>query len=289
MYRIFSRKLSFASLNVKFIPELSQKSKAIIPISMARYEGEIGQRDQYDKEVGTLLEHTANALERGYIGSVDVVSAAGLPNMMSKEKVKEIENHFFNTHHHLLKRQTGFYTFSQLIEKLGPEKFLKCMASVEAHSGPGSEWFRAMEKTYESTRIRTGLENSLRYQRTEYTAMLAMSGVYSNVVYMGNLSLAWAYLYKQYESEDLPTFTRAAVEKVFKKSQISTSEAEYKVEAVLREIESILTNENFPIKQRHKLINSGISFFYAYSPRIHRNESSAEVTKSDQRILLKPH
>jgi hypothetical protein len=288
MYRILSRKLSSSALKAKFVPELPQKSRSIIAISMARYEGEISQREQYDREIVALLEHSAHALERGHIASVDVVSAAGLPNTWGKEKSKEIEDHFFTTHRNLLEKQTGFYTFSQLIQKLGPEKFSKCMDSVEASSGHGSEWFKNMEKTYESTRVRSGLDHSLLYQRTEYAAILAMSGVYSNIIYMGNLSLGWAYLYKQYENEDLPIFTRAAVEKIFKKSQISTAEAEYKVESILREVENILTNEQFPIKQKSKLINSGTSFFYAYSPRIPMGGAPSKIADSKQFSLTTP-
>src|SRR5690606_9657422 len=108
-----------------------------------------------------------------------------------------------------------------------------------------------------------------------------------NIIYMGNLSLAWAYLYKQYETEDLPVFTRAAIEKVFKTSQISNSEARNKVENVLREVESILTNEQFPQKEKSKLIDSGTGFFYAYSPRKKQPVEKGSQHASDELIIPK--
>lgn len=266
---LFRRRFSSSALEVAFVPKLSPSSRVIVPISMSRFDGVEEKKKRYNEEIDALLSHTADLLERKKIESVEVVSAAGLQEITwGKEKAQEIEMYFFKTHASMLKKQTAFYTFNQLVEKLNQQKFEKNLSSIEEFSSAGTIWYRFMQKAFESVRVGGTLEGSLRYQRAEYAAVLAMSDVYTHILYMGNLSMAWSYLYEQYPEKNIPKFTRVVVTKTDNAERpLSASEIKSKVEHVVREVENILTDERISEKEKGSLMHSVTTFFYAYGPK----------------------
>lgn len=262
---------------IRLLPGLLVKPSIIIPISMSRYSSDNPKKvEQYDREIHALLQFTANHLQNGQIKRVDVVSAAELQALdWGEEKAKRAEEHFLNIHQDLLQRQSGVYTWSQLVAELGQSVFQACYLSVKEASREGMEWYELMIKSWKSVRMCGSLEKSLEYQRREYATILAMHGRYSNLLYIGNLSLAWAYLYKYFRDRDLPIFTRVIVEKPSLRREIGIGEAQYAVQLVIRNIEDMLTNPNFPPQEKQRLIDLGMTLFYTYSPKI--IEDSGEI------------
>ena len=286
----FSQRCSFHSdlsrgqeYRVKIRPELTKDSRVIMPISMARYDGNPGQMAQYDKEIDILLKYTAESIAAGNMRSVEIISAAGLQKInWGDEKSKSIEEHFFKTHAKLLGRQTKVYTWESLIETLGKDVFNRYYQDIVKRSSPGTEWYKLMLKPLRNSKLNLDKDSSLEYQRLEYAAMRSMQKKYTNILYMGNISLAWAYLYKVYEEENLPIFTRAVVEKVQPKVNISHAEAVNLVRSITLSVEEVILNERFPLKQKMKLVDDLMGLIYAHSPQFKREASENENGNSQE-------
>jgi len=257
---------STAPYEARLVPDLSKESKAILPISMARYDGDKNKRKQYDKEIDALLRFTAEGLDAGRIACVEVLSTAGLQELnWDKEKAKEIEDYFMSVHHKMLEKQTEVHTWDGFIQSIGKEKFEGNYHSIKATSAEGTIWHSLMLRTHKAVKINSDIEKSLEYQRREYAAILSMRGAYTNVAYMGNISLARSHLYQEYA--DLPTLTRIIIEETKKKVETDAVEAKIMVDMISRNIEEILTNENFPKKEKRRLADMGTSLFQAYVPK----------------------
>jgi hypothetical protein len=265
-----------APYQARIKPVLSRESKVILPISMTRYDGDKEKREQYDKDIDALLRFTAEGLETGRIGRVEVLSTAGLQELnWNKEKAKEIEDYFMSAHHKMLEKQNEVHTWDGFISKVGKEKFESNYQLIKTASIEGSVWHGMMLKTHKAIKINSDIEKSLECQRRKYAAILSMKGMYTNVVCMGNMSLAWSYLYQEYQ--DLPVFNRVILEKIKKKVGISTVEADAIVSMISRNIEDVLTNENFPKKVKRKLAERGTSLFQAYVPRSDQNDDVSDT------------
>lgn len=123
-----------------------------------------------------------------------------------------------------------------------------------------------MVKTHHSVKMSSDLEKSVEYQRREYAAIILMSQ-YSHLVYVGQISLAWAYMYHIFDKLELPLFTRVVFEDYARNDSvigIGRADAGQTVKLILSNIEQTLTNQNFPNKEKEKLVNAGLSLFYAY-------------------------
>jgi hypothetical protein len=153
----------------------------------------------------------------------------------------------------LLKKQTNFYTWESFIERLGKENLEKNLEIIKNSSPPKTELYKLMIKGFNTIRIKSSLEESLQYQRLEYAAILSMAGHFSHILYPGDISFAWSYLYSLFSDKKLPIFTRAVIEKKDMQSIVSSTEANYLVKTVTKSAEEILTNENFPPKERREL------------------------------------
>jgi len=82
---------------------------------------------------------------------------------------------------------------------------------------------------------------------------------------MGKPSPAWSYLYQQYD--ELPIFTRIAIDKKKNKSEITATDANACMNIIFNNIEGILVNENFSIKDKKRLADMVSSLFRTYIPR----------------------
>ncbi|MDA0698058.1 MAG: hypothetical protein O2793_16880 [Proteobacteria bacterium] len=250
----------------RFIPTLTKDSKVIIPISMTRYDGDSVKRKNYDQEISSLLTYTANRLEKGELGSVDIISTSGLQKInWNNDKANEIEKHFMETHKEMLKKQTKVYTWDGLIEKLGTTAYANNYDLIKLASEATSSWYNLMLRTSESTNVNSSFEKSLEYQRREYAAILSMKSIYSHIAYMGKISPAWSYLYQQYN--ELPIFTRIAIDKIKNKSEITATDANACINMIFNNIEGILVNENFSMKDKKRLADMVSSLFRTYMPR----------------------
>lgn len=253
----------------RLIPQLGDSARVVLPISLNRFDGDKIKREQYDAEIDTLLRFTDSQLKTGNITSVDVVSTGELQQLnWGVEKAREIEEYFLTTHHKMLSKQTSIHTWSNFIKQLGEQKYEENYKLIKSASSPGSNWHDLMLKTQEATKVTTDIETSLEYQRREYALILSTQNLYTNIAYMGNISLAWSYLYKLYDG--LPVFTRITIDKTEKKANISTADANTTVNLVLSNVEQVLTNQNFPTKEKIKLANMVTSLVQAYAPN---NES----------------
>jgi len=258
-----SNELSYVA---RFIPILPKASKVIIPISMTRYDGDSIKRKHYDQEISSLLIYAANCLEKGELKSVDIISTSGLQKInWGNDKADEVEEHFMKTHKEMLSKQTKVYTWDGLIEKLGITAYSNNYELIKSASGITSTWHELMLKTREMTNVNSSLEKSLEYQRREYAAILSMKSIYSHIAYMGKPSPAWSYLYQQYD--ELPIFTRIAIDKKKNKSEITATDANACMNIIFNNIEGILVNENFSIKDKKRLADMVSSLFRTYIPR----------------------
>lgn len=265
----------------RFVPVLPKEAKVIIPISMTRYDGDLSKRRHYDQEISALLSYTASCLKKGDLNSVEVISTAGLQRInWGSEKTQEIEAHFLTTHQAMLSQQTHVHTWDGFTDKLGAELYATNYELIKAASAEGSLWYSLMLKTSDSVRINSDIEKSLEYQRREYASILSMKSIYSHIAYLGKTSPAWSHLYQEHEG--LPLFTRAIVEKIKNKAEISTADANACVNMAFNSIEGILVNENFPKKDKVKLADMVTSLFRAYIPKepSARDETSLASTET---------
>jgi len=251
---------------VRLSPKPLTDSKIVMPISMVRYDGGKNEIAKYDKEIGALLKHTSEALARKNIESVDVVSSAGLQKInWGEKKAQEIEEHFLKVHHDLLAQHTSFYTWDEFIHKLGKEKFEINYNMIKNESVTGSEWYKLMVKVHNAIKLNNSLESSIEYQRREYAAIYTMRNQYTHIAYMGDISIAWAYLYSLYDN--LPVFSKAVIEKNPEKIDVNTSEANTIIRLITNNVQDVLSSENFPNKEKQKLSDKLMSIIYAYSPK----------------------
>lgn len=252
---------------IHFVPNLIDNARLIIPISYARYDGNIEKRMAYDRDISTLLSYTAHLLSEKKIESVDVLATGGLQAInWGIEKTHEIESHFLTTHQLLLSLQTKVYTWDDWIEEKGVEIFQKSYMRVVSDSSCSTEWYNLMVKTHEKSSTSNDLLKSLEYQRKEYAAILLMTN-YTNLAYLGHISQAWSFLYHKYHNEGAPIFTRVASNVGTLKEKIKKSDASHTVRMMLSNLEDTLASENFPNSEKEILIENAISLFYTYRPK----------------------
>lgn len=252
-----------------FSPRVTHGKRIVIPVSMGRYQLSDKKIREYDEMLASLFERTASLLREGEIEAVDVISTGELQGInWDAELVKKTEQHFLNTHCELLAQQSNCYTWQEWVDNQGAELYESYYGLVLKNSEKNSEWYDLMVRTARSIQAGTELEQSLEYQRREYAAIMLMQN-YHNLIYTGPISLAWSYLYHIFPSRQLPTFTRASFCKKEKaeKQTIAPSDSSHTTKLLLSMIEQTLTSENFPESEKQKLIDSGISLFYAYEPR----------------------
>lgn len=281
--RDYSSLSSSPKYKVQMIPDLVERGSVIIPISSSRYLGDKEKALQYDRDIARLLQTTANCLQQGFLERVDVVSAAGLQELdIGKKRAQEIEDHFFNAHKDLLKEQTTFYSWNDFIDQaVGRHEYEKNLSLVQSFSTIGSEWYLLMEKAFKNIKLASTLEGSMEYQRREYAAILSMRNKYSQLIYMGSISLPWAFLYKKFPDLNLPVFTRAVIEKVLAHKDMSANEAYFVIKMLVQNIESVMTNSSIPPKEKQKLVDMATSLFYAYSPKIRDSEKTQLAVTED--------
>jgi uncharacterized protein (UPF0147 family) len=238
-------------------PQLQPDAKVIIPVSMARYQN---QKEKFDFELSTLFSHMADKLKQNEIQSVDVLSTTALHEEWPKNKIEAIENHFFNTHAKILRKQINFFSWDDWIKQQGEKIYQKYYEEVVELSKEGSEWYDLMLKTHHNvSTINTNVEASLRYQRREYAAIRTMNH-YTDLVYMGHISSAWSHLYRIYP--DIPRFVRASIHAQV--SQIKNYDADMAVKMATTLIEQIVSSPNFPSKKKEKLQEICHNLFRTY-------------------------
>jgi hypothetical protein len=220
---------------------------------MVRYEKD---KERFDAELSTLFQYMD---EKKEVKSVDVLATAERHENWTKSKIAEIDGHFFNTHAKMPRKKTIFFSWNDWLEKRGKEAHQKYYEEIVELSKEGTEWYDLMLKTHSKISVGSDLAFSLKYQRHEYAAMRAMDG-YTDLVYMGRISSAWAYLYKIYPN--LPRFVRASVQN--QASQIQNYDANSTVRIIAASIEQVVSNQHFPSDQKEMLKEICNNLFLTY-------------------------
>lgn len=270
-YRPFSSKQQ-KTLHLQLIPQLSTDAKIVIPVSMTRYEK---NREQFDKELSTLFRFTAEQLTENTIESVDVIATTALHEDWPESKITEIDNHFMKTHEKALAKQTHFFLWNDWIQRFDKSLHQKQYEEIVKLSEPGSEWHKLMVNTHANASISNDLTTSLRYQRQEYAAIRSMTE-YSDLIYMGPISPAWAYLYELYQN--LPRFVKASIRS--QASQLSNFDSSQTIKLALIVIEETVTNASIPRQEKEKLKKYALSLFHAYMPDSSENNPEPPLLTS---------
>ncbi len=249
--------------SINFLPSLSYGSKLVIPVSMGRYNISKQKTEEYDFFLDALFTHTALLLRCGVVSCVDIISTAELQYLnWGQELIYKTEKYFLKKHGNILKKQSNILTWNEWIKS--KKCFDDAYQTVTNLSSEGMRWYDLMVRTHHSVKMSSNVNASIEYQRTEYAAIIVMSE-YDNLIYTGSISLAWAYMYHIFNNLKLPTFTRARVERVDNKNNVILNyDATQTVRLLLSNIEQTLTNSNFPPQEKQKLIDGGLSLFYAY-------------------------
>lgn len=253
---------------VNLTPQIIANKKIVIPVSMGRYDISAKKTKEYDYMLSALFTCISEKLKTGEISSVDVISTCELQGInWNNDTIKKIETHFYQTHKAALQEQTNFFTWNNWIDTKGREEYQDYYNLVLQKSDYETEWYDLMVRTHGGVSLDTNLENSLEYQRQEYAAILLMQS-YDYLVYTGSISLAWSYLYRLFPQNKLPVFVKAEFSKTKKANSIaSQADAMHTTKMILTMIEQTLTSSNFPEEEKKKIIDRGMSLFYAYEPR----------------------
>lgn len=271
---------------VSFIPRITSGSKIIVPISMGRYVINEKKKKEYDEILESLFSQMAYLLDTQQVNSVDILSTAGLQRInWDKGLVEKVEAHFLNRHNTLLEKQSNCYKWEEWIEEQGNNIFENNYQFIKQKSQEGTEWHKLMVKTHQNVEMSSDLNRSLEYQKREYAAIMLMNG-YDNLVYPGISPIGLSYMYHALRTP-LPTFTRANFEKNSKnESVISVADASHTTKIIVNMLEDTLASQNFPIKEKERIIDKSMSLFYAHGPKTAELlESSAHT--HDKGIALK--
>lgn len=260
------RRFSDVNSRINFVPPLENNAKIVLPISMGPYAQE-RRANKYSQSIEGILSATGDMLSSGKVASVDVICTAGLHHMYwPKEKIETIENFFFERHQEQLERQSAVYTWDNWLGAVGHQKYEESLSAVEAASLPNSEWYKLMVRTYRSTKDHKGLEKSLQYQREEYAAISLMSQ-YSNIVYFGQISPAWSYLYQIFQEKGIAAFTKAHInEMTIPKKTINMGDANIAAKLVIGMAHTVLSDRGLSDKSKHEIAANLISLCRTYTP-----------------------
>ncbi len=278
---LFHRGFSSKSkvLHPVLCPQLLQDAKVVIPVSMVRYEKD---KEKFDTELSALFQYMANKLEQEEIQSVDILATTALHEDWPDSKIAEIDDHFFNKHAKIAKKQMKFLLWKDWIKQRGEQIHQKYYEEVLELSKEGSEWYKLMLNTHSRVSIGSSLEISLSYQRKEYAAIRAMN-YYTDLVYMGHISSAWSYLYELYPN--IPRFVRVSMQP--QASQIKNYDADAAVKIVTASLEQIVSSPNFPPKQKEQLKEICHNLFRTYtSTGLMPHHGYREGVLSDMRVKM---
>lgn len=272
-----------------FDPYFSEGSRIIIPISFSRYvvrdDISIKRAKEYDSFLNTIFERTAYILRSGLVARVDILSSGDLQRIYWGEALtNKVEQHFLHTHADMLARQSDLFTLDCWINSvIGVKAFEERYNRIVAESSEGSEWYDLMLRTYSSLKTKSRLEQSVEYQRKEYTAMSLMHE-YTHLVYAGPMSIAWAYLYKKYP--EMPMFSQVKVEKLDEsKPYIKAYDAEQTTKFLLTMLKDVLTNSQFPPEKKELLVDSCMGLLYAYGHP--KNKCVDQLTNQENTSISK--
>jgi hypothetical protein len=277
---------------VRFEPYFSEDSRVIIPVSFSRYvvrdDLSAKRAAEYDNFLAAIFNRTAYLLQSGLIARVDILSTGYVQRVHWNDTlVDEVEKHFLNTHADILSKQSNVYTLDQWIGMKGRDLFEERYKSIVSESAEGSEWYDLMLRTQKVLKNSGSIEQSLAYQRTEYTAMSLMGNEYTHLVYAGPISIGWGYLYKKYA--DIPTFSQVSVEKMENDNKhIQSYDAEQTTRLLLSNIKQVLTNPQFPPDKKEGLINSCMALCYTYGGLTNKSKPS-KIACPVPGITLKPN
>jgi hypothetical protein len=280
-YRSFSSSTNKV-LTVQLTPELPREAKVVIPVSMIRYER---NREEFDRELSELFQHTASQLAMDKIESVHVIATTALHENWSKDKIAQVDNHFLKTHKKILERQTGFFLWDEWINQHGKDVHEEYYQEILGLSKEESEWYKLMVKTHSQVAASENLETSLKYQRQEYAAIRLMASYYTDLVYMGRISPAWSYLYEAYPR--LPRFVKAIIKAPLR--QVKKFDSSFAVENILMQVENVVSSPNFPPNEKEKLIDVCQALFRTYGPKpkhlFIKSERALEIEKEMPSLL----
>lgn len=274
---------------VTFSPWPKKGSKLILPISVSRYQND---RDAYDSELDAMLTSTAKALAEEKVQSIDVLITGELCKHLPKQEIEELDSHFLTTHRYLLSKHTGSYRLNEFLEaKIDKNKLEANLKKVTEDSAEGTPWYKCMLKMHHKIKTKSGLEDSLRYQRMEVAITKSMAGLYTHMCYLGFAPDFMTYLYQQYSSESIPLFVRITVDKkqLEIKPFVTKAEASIITRHVTLLLEEVLTNDKFPNKEREKLISNCTNLIRLYGDRLQGSKffGSAKAPTKLENISLK--
>ena len=269
--------------SVRFDPYFSEDSRVIIPVSFSRYvvkdDLSAKRATEYDNFLSTIFNRTAYLLRSGSVARVDVLATGEVQRVHWNDVLaNKVEQHFLNTHANILSKQSKVYTLDQWIDMKGRDIFEERYRRIVSESTEGSEWYDLMLRTHNDLKdTSSSIEQSLAFQRIEYTAMSLMSE-YTHLVYAGPISIGWGYLYKKYTG--IPTFSQVSVEKIDNAKHMPSYESEQIARIVLAGVKQVLTNPQFPPDKKERLINSCIALCYAHGGLIYKGKSDKIEVKT---------
>lgn len=251
--------------SVTFQPYLKEKSKLILPISLSRYNVDKQVTKAFDMSLDKILQKTSLLLKMGYIDQVDILTTADLQKVnWSSELADKYENHFLNKHAKVLGEQSAVYKWNEWIDLIGRNLYQQTYLDVCEKSSEGTSWYYFMLDTFNKLKSETSLKASLDYQRQEYAAILLMDN-YDHIVYPGNITIAWAYLYYIYNKQT-PLFTKVINNNLPTLFEVNAPhDFNHSIEMILSNVENTLLSANFPKIGKEKLVYSLQKLIFAYA------------------------
>ena len=259
-HRDFSSEKSkpLKALHAVLCQPLKPDANVVIPVSMVRYDKDKGR---FDTELSAFFRCIAEKIDQKEIKSVDVLSTTALHEDWHQDKITKIDNHFFDTHAKMPNSRMRFLRWNDWMSLERKQLHRKYYEEVLALSKEGSLWYNLMLETHKTVSISADLNVSLNYQRQEYAAIRTMSD-YTDLIYMGHVSAAWAHLYRI--DPEIPRFVRAFIQTQI--SPVKNYEADAAVKMASTLIEQIVSSPNFPIKQKENLQKICYTLFSTYIP-----------------------
>jgi len=279
--RTGSALFSTARRSIEFVPDLTDGSRVVIPVSLGRYDTGQKKAAEYDNLLHRLFSSVVHLKQAELLSQVDVISTGGLQCInWEAEKVNRIEKHFLETHKELLEKVSRTYRWDEWIDEHRRDRFEADYDEIKEKTKEGSEWYILMVKTHEHAKMSSDLGKSLEYQRREYAAVKNMND-YDRLIYTGLISPAWAYMYHVFPYATLPLFTRASLEAT---PIVGAAEANQTTKLLISGLEQTLASPSFPETEKDRLIDVGLRLFYTYAPRSNGKERMKTEKKDASHI-----